>query len=92
MVLAEANITDNVLIDGTLRIRMFGDLNGDNKTDIKDIVLAALAFGSYAYPVISPRWNPDADMNGDGRVDIRDLALIAKHFGEIYPWLLDAIG
>jgi hypothetical protein len=84
MVLAEANITDNTLIDGTVRIRMQSDVDGDNKIDIKDIALAGLAFGSYTYPVISPRWNPDADINGDCRVDIRDLAIIARHFGEVY--------
>lgn len=85
VVLAEGNIADNVLVDGTVGIKIPGDLNGDNKVDTKDIAFAALAFGSYSYHVTSPRWNPDADMNGDGRVDIRDLALIVKHFGEIYP-------
>ena len=84
MVLAEANTANNVLIDGAVRIRILGDLSGDDKVDTKDIALAALAFGSYAYPLISPRWNPDADVNGDGRIDIIDLALIAKHFGEAY--------
>jgi hypothetical protein len=85
MVLAEANIADNTLVDGAVRIRMLGDINGDNKTDIVDVASAALAFGSYNCPIVSPRWNPDADLNEDGNIDLRDLALIAKHFGETYP-------
>lgn len=63
------------------------DLNQDGKTDIKDLAVAAKAFGSTPG---SPNWNPVADITGpeyllpDGKVDVRDLALIAKHYGETY--------
>jgi len=61
------------------------DINQDGKTDIKDLAIAAKAFGSSPG---MPNWNPTADITGpvylvpDGRVDVRDLALIAKHYGE----------
>jgi len=59
--------------------KLLGDLNGDGKVDIKDIAIAAIAFGSYPS---HPRWNPIADINQDGKVDIKDLASIATNFGK----------
>jgi parallel beta-helix repeat protein len=70
--------------------RSAGDITGyygwpDGRTDIKDLALAAKAFGSYPG---HPRWNPIADMNGDLKVDIKDLALMAKHYGQIsFNWV-----
>ena len=58
-----------------------GDLNSDFKVDIKDIALAARAYGSFPNHL---RWNVQADINQDSRVDIRDLALIASNFGKTY--------
>lgn len=43
------------------------DLNGDDKVDIRDIAIAAKAFGSYPG---HPRWNPMADVYRDGKMDI----------------------
>lgn len=64
----------------TFKITILGDINGDDKVDIRDIATAALAFGTY---LNHPRWNPDADITRDLKVDIHDLALIAKNFGKI---------
>jgi hypothetical protein len=80
----EYNATNNVFVDGTITIRHIGDINGDGVTNMKDIGLAANAFGSFPD---TPRWNPDADITGpsylvpDGVIDMRDVALIARHFG-----------
>jgi hypothetical protein len=75
----EFNPANNVYVDGVIQIRLLGDINGDGKVDIKDLTIAAQAFGSYRG---DPRYNPDADVNQDGTVDIRDLAMIAKNFGK----------
>jgi PKD repeat protein len=81
----EYNTTNNILVDGTVKIRILGDINGDNKVDFKDIGIAAKAFGSYPG---HERWNPDADITGpkyltpDGTVDMRDIALISRNFGK----------
>lgn len=56
------------------------DLNGDGKVGIRDIAIAAMAFGSHPG---HPRWNETADVNRDAKVDIRDIALIARDFGKI---------
>lgn len=57
------------------------DINCDQKVDVRDIAMAALAFGSN---VGYSRWDPRADINGDGIIDIRDLVIIAKNFGTIH--------
>jgi PKD repeat protein len=81
----EYNTANNILVDGTVKIRYIGDINGDGKVDIRDVTIAAQAFGSYPG---HPRWNPDADVTGptylvpDGKVDIRDITLISQNFGK----------
>lgn len=63
----------------TTYAEILGDVNGDGKVDIRDIALAALAYGSFTG---YPNYNPKADLNQDGTIDIRDLAIIAKNFGQ----------
>ncbi len=81
----EFNTTNNVFIDGHVKIRHVGDINGDGKVDMKDIALVAAAFGTSPG---HPRWNPDADITGptylvpDNKVDMRDVSLVAKNFGQ----------
>ena len=80
----EYNLTNNVFVDGYVKIRYVGDINGDGKVDIKDVSIVAQAFGT---DPSHPRWNPEADITGpvylmpDGKVDIRDVSLVAKNFG-----------
>ena len=84
MVPYEYNATNNIFEDGSVKIRVLGDLNGDNTVDMKDVAIVAAAFGSYPG---HPRWNPDADVTGteylvpDDAVDMRDVAIISKNFG-----------
>jgi len=59
-----------------------GDISWDYKVDIKDVAIAAIAFGSFPE---HPRWNQDADINGDEKIDIKDIATIALNFG----WEMD---
>jgi parallel beta-helix repeat protein len=74
---------DGTLFEGydTIRVRMPGDLNMDGKVDMKDISIAAKAFGSYPE---HPRWNPIADENEDNKIDIFDIALTCRNFGKTY--------
>jgi len=79
---------DNTLTDGKIKVRIFGDLNGDGKIDGKDLGMAAQAFASYGPNVLYPgspahtKWNPDADLNLDNRIDGKDLGMIAYNFGK----------
>lgn len=57
-----------------------GDLNGDNRINIFDLVLVGSQYGE-----------PDpttGDINGDGRVNIQDLSIAAGNFGKDsnYGW------
>lgn len=58
------------------------DLNGDGKIDVKDILIASKAYGSFPG---HPRWNPTADINDDRKIDLRDLYLVSSNFGKTYP-------
>jgi hypothetical protein len=62
--------------------RPIGNINGDTKTDGKDIALASLCFGSAPG---SPNWQARADVNIDKKADGKDIAIIALHFGQVDP-------
>lgn len=68
---------DYILIAFFVCLDIFGS---DGKVDMRDIFVAAMAFGSY--PGYA-RWNPVADINSDGKVDMRDILPIAIAFGQI---------
>jgi hypothetical protein len=74
----EINSADNEYLDGYVKVRFMGDVNGDGIVDIADIYVAELSFG--ATPT-HPKWNPDADLNQDGVIDITDMYIIALNFG-----------
>ncbi len=56
------------------------DLNYDGKVDIKDVALAAKAFGTVPG---DPRWEKEADISRDDKIDIRDIAQVARAFGQV---------
>jgi parallel beta-helix repeat protein len=56
-----------------------GDINGDGKVDLKDLVLLAYAYGSVPG---NPNWDAHADLDGNGRVDLTDLVTLATHYGQ----------
>jgi hypothetical protein len=71
----ESDTSNNLLIDGMIKIKKFADVNGDGKIDLKDISLVAKAFGTREGNL---KWDTRCDINGDGKVDIRDLLLVAR--------------
>jgi len=88
----EIEVLDNTCTCWAI-VSMVGDLTGadswpDGEVDMRDIGVAARAFGSYPG---HDRWNLEADITGpeylvpDNDVDMRDIALIARHFGETDP-------
>jgi len=76
----ETNIVNNICFNGWIRIKMLGDLNGDDIINIYDIVLAAVAYNSRPG---DPNWNPEADVAQPyGYVDIYDIVTIASKYGQ----------
>jgi len=74
----EADLSDNSFVDGAVKVRILGDVDGNDKVDIADVRTVAIAFGSNPN---RPRWNPDADLDQNQKIDIYDVWLAAKSFG-----------
>lgn len=78
----ETNTTDNALTDGTVLVTILGDVNGDKKVRVDDVLAVAMAFGSQ---LGHPRWNPNVDLNDDNKIRVDDVLTAALHFGETDP-------
>jgi hypothetical protein len=78
----ETETTNNLFVDGPVKVVIRGDSNGDQVVNILDIMAIANAFGSTPE---SPRWSILGDLNGDGRVTVNDLILMARSFGQKWP-------
>jgi len=74
----EMSLEDNRFVDGKVKIKMMGDINGDGIIDYIDISAVSRAFG--ATPS-SPRWNPNCDLNRDGVIDMMDMYNVASRYG-----------
>jgi hypothetical protein len=75
----EYNATNNVYVDGKVKIRFLGDVNEDGRVDMADISMLIDAF--LAFPG-HPLWNPDADLNEDDVIDLSDISIAIDHFQE----------
>jgi hypothetical protein len=74
----EADTADNTFVDGVVKVKMLGDVNGDGKVDYWDLFLLARAYGSVEG---DPNWNEQADFNGDGWINYMDLYVLARNYG-----------
>jgi hypothetical protein len=81
-VLGETNTTDNTFVGGSLTVTIQGDIDGNGKVQLVDLVRLATALGS---EVGQPKWNPNADIDGNGIVDQIDLSILAQHYGQPFP-------
>lgn len=62
-----------------------GDLNGDGKVSIQDLVILGNAYGSqYGMDNDGHVWNLKADIDGSGVVGLSDLVILAEHYGQHY--------
>jgi len=75
----EANIADNTLEDGTVKLKIVGDVNGDGIVDIGDLTAWDAAYLSQPGDT---NWNEQADLNYDGYVDKADATIILEHYHE----------
>jgi uncharacterized protein YgiM (DUF1202 family) len=74
----ESDTADNTFVDGVVKVKMLGDVNGDEKVDYWDLFLLARAYGSVEG---DPNWNEQADFNSDGWVNYMDLYILARNYG-----------
>ena len=78
----DMNVTNNVYSDGKIKVRWYGDVNGDDIVDGQDIALVKKAIPSLPS---DDQWNPMADLNDDGVVDGVDLQRTKKKVGTGCP-------
>jgi hypothetical protein len=74
------NVTaGNLSAGSSVVLTIPGDLNGDFKVSLPDLVILAQSYGSKAG---DPNWNPNADIDNNGVVDLSDLVVLAQHYVE----------
>jgi hypothetical protein len=78
----EINTANNNSTDRLVTVTIPGDIDGDFKVNLADLVFLALAYGSVPGHA---KWNPNADTDGNGFVDLIDLVTLAVYYGQHYP-------
>jgi hypothetical protein len=76
----EINLSNNILVGSVqVKIKMYGDINGDGKVDLADLIQFAQ---SYHRKIGDPLYNPDADIDGNGFVNLVDLVTLALNYNK----------
>jgi hypothetical protein len=78
----ETDTNDNAFSDGWVIITIPGDIDGDGKVKLADLVILARAYNSQ---LGNPHWNPNADIDDNGIVGLSDLVILAKNYGKTDP-------
>jgi hypothetical protein len=78
---AEINTTNNNCTDGLITITIPGDINGDFRVSLADLVILAQDFG---FRPGESKWNPNADIDANGVVSLADLVTLAVYYGQHY--------
>jgi hypothetical protein len=76
-VLGEGDLADNNRTDGSVRITIFCDVNGDSSVDMADISIMIDNFMN-----TPPKWDPNSDVNDDLTIDMADVSVAIDHFME----------
>jgi hypothetical protein len=58
-----------------------GDINGDRRVSLQDLVLLAMAYGS---KLGDPKWDARCDLKRDNKISLLDLVVLAKNYGKTY--------
>jgi len=76
----EVNLDNNIFIDGWVKIKMLGDINGDGAVDVYDAVLLNTIYGSREG---DPEWNPEADLAPEwGIINLYDAVTLLINYGK----------
>ena len=67
---------------GTVKVTVPGDVNGDFKDSLPELVILKQA---HVYKPNNANWNANADMDNNDVVGLSDLAISARHYGQHYP-------
>jgi PKD repeat protein len=78
----ETDTSDNTLTNGSVKIKIEGDVNGDNIVDGGDQIMVGNALWSN---LGDPTYNPYADVNYDGSIDGGDQIVVGNNLWESWP-------
>ena len=67
---------------GVFQVKIYGDINGDDKVDNYDYIVVRNFFGVSLNTTLNGADNPYAD----GRVDMTDYIIVLFYFGTTGPW------
>jgi hypothetical protein len=90
----EVYVADNTLIDGWIFVGIVGDVNGDKKVDLTDVLAVALAYGSlrgtdgqywHQPPCYNCPHSPNLDIDDDGKIDLADYLWVVINYGKVGP-------
>jgi hypothetical protein len=79
---SDADPSDNSLPDGTIEVRLAGDVTGNNIVDVDDLVVEIAAIPSKPGQL---KWNKYADIDCNNLVDIDDLVLQISFIPSKWP-------
>lgn len=84
VVLDELNTANNVKVDGTVLVRLPGDVDGNKRVDVVDA--AGVSAHWYPGPPTGPLgYDVNSDINGDGEINILDSSIISANWDRTYP-------
>jgi hypothetical protein len=75
----ETDTTDNTCTDDNVLVTVPGDVDGNMKVDLDDLLILIDAF--WGAPG-KPNWNPNVDIDSNMKVDLDDLLILIDHFWE----------
>jgi len=76
---SEADTADNTLAEGPVLITIPGDIDGDRRVDIFDVVRMA---GIHLTSRPNSKYDPNSDLNDDGTIDSYDILVAVRNYGE----------
>jgi hypothetical protein len=81
----ETNTSNNTCTGNMVTIAQYGDLNGDGKLGVLDLIFVAIKLGSTQYPDFNLMPYPiRADWNGDCKVNVLDLIIEANAISSLF--------
>lgn len=78
----EDNTANNVRTVTINKVKMLGDVTGDKKINIYDVVSVTAVYGTKPG---DPSWNVQADLKRDDKIDIYDVVTITSRYNQTYP-------
>lgn len=76
----EMNEENNILSSQPIKVKMLGDIDGNGKINIYDVIYVTSIYGSREG---DPNWNPEADLASPwGVINIYDVVTVAMMYGE----------